>query len=124
MTRSSARRGRLRRLAAIAVVLSLVTATVASFAIATDTFGAGERWEGLLARVDRFLAGPVPQRATLPTVRVTLPPSIQSTGSSAASPDASGHVPTQAPTPRPKRIPVDIDIATAPAKVFKTELHK
>ena len=123
MTRSPTRRGRLRRLAAIAVVLALVTATVASVAIATDAFGAGERWDALLAKVDRFLAGPVPQRHTLSTVRVTPPPSIEPS-LSPATPDPSGHVPTQAPTAKPKRIPVDVDIATAPAKVFKTELHK
>ena len=123
MTQLPARRGRLRRLAAIAVVLSLITATLTSVAIATDAFGAGERWEALLAKVDRFLAGPVPQRHTLSTVRVTAPPSIEPTATPGpATPDASGHLPT--PTPRPKRVPVDVDIASAPARVFKTELHK
>ncbi len=123
MTRSPARRGRLRRLAAIAVVLSLVAATLTTLAIATDAFGAGERWDALLAKVDRFLAGPVPQRHTLSTVRVTPPPSIEP-ATAPATPDPSGHVPTAAPTVKPKRVAVDINIATSPDQVFKTELHK
>ncbi len=70
------------------LVLALVGATLGSLAIATDTLGAGQRWESVLARVDRFLAGPVPDRPTVGTVRVTEPP---------ASPTAAPTV-TPAPT--------------------------
>src|SRR5688500_5990043 len=64
-------RRRLRRFLAGVLILTVVGGTIGAFAVATDTLGAGERWESVLMRVDRFLAGPVPDRATLGTVRVT-----------------------------------------------------
>ena len=56
------------------VLLAVVGGTLGTFLVATDTFGAGERWQSVLNRVDRFLAGPVPDRPTVGTVRVTEPP--------------------------------------------------
>ena len=60
---SSANRHRRRRtwlrLVALAAFASLLLGTLL---VATDTFGAGDRFERLLARVDRFISGPPPDR--------------------------------------------------------------
>ena len=59
MTRSNRRaRRRLRRFVAGAVVLAVVGSTLTTVAIATDAFGAGEKWLHVVNRVERFLAGP------------------------------------------------------------------
>ena len=68
VTRSTHRApSRLRRFV-VGAVLRRRRRGVTTAAIATDTFGAGERWISLVGRVERFLAGPVPDRATLQTV--------------------------------------------------------
>ena len=95
-----------------------------TIAIATNTFGAGENWEAVLARVDRFLAGPVPDRETRGTVRVTEPPE---TASPTAVPSLEpGATPTSmpTPTPRPERVPVDVDIVSDHQAVFASQVHK
>jgi hypothetical protein len=138
MTRPDRARPRRQRLVLGAVVVSLVAATLGTAAIATDAFGAGDRWESLVGRVERFIAGPVPDRATRATVRVTDPPvdptdtpapttrpttapALGVTGS--ASPTAAPD-PTATPTPKPKRVPVDIDVVPEHGKVFASELRK
>ena len=68
------RRRRRRRTAAIALVLVIILAVVAAgTAVATDTLGAGNLWERAIAKVDRFLAGPVPDRPAPGTVLVADP---------------------------------------------------
>jgi hypothetical protein len=67
----SARRRRLVRLLLVGVTVAVVLGAVA---VAGNLFGAGDRFERLVARVERFLAGPPPDRETLPTVVVTPPP--------------------------------------------------
>lgn len=116
------------------LVLALVGATLGSLAIATDTLGAGQRWESVLARVDRFLAGPVPDRPTVGTVRVTEPPASPTTAPTAspdATPTAGASIdpgvtpsPTPTPTPEPVRTPVDIAIPGDPEAVFAHQVHK
>ncbi len=128
-------RHRARRIIAAALVLAVIGVTVGAAAVATDTLGAGQKWDSLLARVDRFLAGPVPDRAAPATVRVTDPPLAEVTpaptapapasrapGGSLAPTDAP--TATIAPTPTPIREPVDIDIAPDPDAVFAHEIHK
>ena len=117
---------RLRRLAVGAIGLAIIGGTLTSVAIATDTLGAGQRWESLVARVDQFLAGPVPDRPTVGTVRVTPPPSATPTPSATAVAGASGAVasPTPTPTPEPARTPIDVDIATDPEGVFASQVRK
>ncbi|MEA2612863.1 MAG: hypothetical protein QOI52_822, partial [Chloroflexota bacterium] len=56
---------RLRRYVVGVVLLAIVGGTLGVFLVATDTFGAGERWQSVLNRVDRLLAGPVPDRPTV-----------------------------------------------------------
>lgn len=115
------------------MLLAVIGGTFGMFLVATDTFGAGERWESVLSRVDRFLAGPVPDRPTLSTVRITDPPATPSpspTVTPAPATLAPGASPTSppspppTPSPPPKRVPVDFDIVTDPDKVFASQLHK
>jgi hypothetical protein len=130
VTRSRRRATRLRRFVTGLVALAVVGGTLTTFAIATDAFGAGEKWIHLVNRVERFLAGPVPDRATLPTVLVTEPPESESpvptplpqTPAPGATPSPTP-VPTPTPTPRPKRVAMDVDIVNHPDRVFVSEME-
>jgi hypothetical protein len=136
----------MRRYAAIVMVLAVIGAGVGVLAIATDTLGAGQKWESLLARVDRFVAGPVPDRPTVATVEVTDPgdegseppeedpvasagaaePTVIPTAapaSAAPTTDPAGSA-TPDPTPTVPREPVDVDIVARPKSVFASQLHK
>jgi hypothetical protein len=133
-------RRRLRRYVAIVVVLALLGGTLGVLAIATDTLGAGQRWDSLVARVDRFLAGPVPDRETVDTVEVTDPgdegtePEEEDPEAGSPGPSEPSAVPTpsRVPTPMPDptptplvpREPVDVDIVTKPKGVFASQVHK
>lgn len=133
MTHPPARptRHRLRRFVVGVVLLAVVGGALGTFLVATDTFGAGERWQSLLNRVDRFMRGPVPIRATVPTVLVTEPPAtpeptptpVPATLAPGATPSPTPR-PTPTPTPAPQRIAVDVDIVDHPNAVFASELHK
>jgi hypothetical protein len=136
----------MRRYAALVVGLAVLGASIGVLAIATDTLGAGQKWESLLARVDRFFAGPVPDRPTVATVEVTdpgdegsEPPEVDpeaSPGSAEPTPDPTaspvpatpspdaGASPTPIPTPEPPREPVDVDIVSRPKSVFASQVHK
>jgi hypothetical protein len=115
------------------VLLAMVGGTMGTFLVATDTFGAGERWQSVLGRVDRFFAGPVPDRPTLGTVRITEPPEtpsptpgitpVPATPAPGATPTPTP-VPTPSPTPRPKRVRMDVDIVDDHKAVFATQAHK
>ncbi|MBA2300005.1 MAG: hypothetical protein H0W22_04445 [Chloroflexi bacterium] len=126
-------RHRLRRFVVGAVLLAVIGGTLGTFLVATDTFGAGERWESVLSRVDRFLAGPVPDRPTLQTVRITEPPATPpptpqitpepATPAPGATPTPTPP-PTPTPTPPPKRVPVDFDLVKNHERVFASQAHK
>lgn len=120
-----------RRLAAMVVVIGVAGV----LAVSQDVAGAGEGFESLVARVDRFIAGPPPARPIQATVRITPRPSataetatpITTAVPATLAPGATpGPTPTPLPTPIPKppRKAVDFDIATDPEAVFKTELRK
>lgn len=133
MTRPASRARRLRRFVVGVVLLAIVGGTLGTFLVATDTFGAGERWQSVLSRIDRLLAGPVPDRPTLGTVRVTEPPEtpeptpeitpVPVTPAPGATPTPTP-APTPTPTPRPKRVAMDVDIVANPKAVFATQAHK
>jgi len=116
------------------LVLALVGGTLGAFAVATDTLGAGKAFDSVLRRVDRFLAGPVPDRPTLGTVLVTDPPATPSptptpepTPFVSLSPGATPTptpAPTPTPTPAPRRKAVDRDIVKNHDKVFASQVHK
>ena len=127
------RRLRLRRIVVGVLLLAIVGGTLGTFLVATDTFGAGERWQSVLNRVGRFMAGPVPDRPTLGTVRITEPPAtpsptpaitpVPATPAPGATPTPTP-VPTPTPTPRPKRVAVDFDMVSNHRKYFASEVHK
>jgi len=131
---SSANRHRRRhlwlRLFALAAVAAVLLGTLL---VATDTFGAGDRFDRLLARVDRFISGPPPDRPGVVTVRVTEAPSEAPTPSPSPSPTPIASLdpeatptptplPTASPTPKPRKVPVDVDIVANHKRVFAHEL--
>jgi hypothetical protein len=116
-----ARRRRLRRFVAGALVVAVVGASFMTLAIATDTFGAGEKWLAVMNRVERFLAGPVPDRPTKATVLVTEPP--ESTPTPVPVTPEPGATPTPTPTPGPKRVNMDVNIVDDPDAVFVSEVR-
>ena len=65
------RRRSVRRMASLALLAGVAAGI---FAISTDALGAGHLFERVVARVDRFIAGPVPDRPTDGTVLVTAAP--------------------------------------------------
>ena len=134
-----------RRTAAMAIGLVLVLGFVAaSTAIATDVLGAGHLWERAVAKVDRFLAGPVPDRPAPGTVLVTSPdeseepdldPDEVEPGASGdpgvvTTPPPTTAAPSGAPSapatptvkPAVPRRPVDVDIVKDHEVVFAHEL--
>jgi hypothetical protein len=120
---------------AMVVLLGLA---VGSSAVAVNAFGVGDRFDHLLARVDRYLAGPPPDRPAPSTVLVTDPEEEEGSESPeatttpipaatpsgpldpAATPEAT---PEPTPTPAPERKRVDIDIVAKPKTVFASELR-
>jgi hypothetical protein len=106
--------------------LGLIGATLGTAAVATDTLGAGVLYQKVLSKVERFLAGPPPDRPTLPTVAITPRPASPSPSPiPSLRPPASGEPPaTPAPTPTPiPRVKVDVDILTDHEAVFAHELR-
>ena len=123
---------RLRRFLVGAVGICVVGGVLTGAAVATDTFGAGHMWLRVINRVERFMAGPVPDRPTVATVKVTEPP--EETQSPTPVPTATPSLkpgdspaptpePTPKPTPKPKPKPVDVNIVRDPNKVFAHELR-
>ena len=134
LSRPPTRRRRRGRVLRVAAVVALAAVVLGSLMLATDTFGAGERFDRLIAKVDRFISGPPPDRPGVATVRVTPrptepPPTAaptpdpepSSSPDPAASPTPTAK-PTPTPTPAPKRVPVNVDIAKDPESVFAHEL--
>ena len=124
------RRGPSRRVAALAGVLVV---TLGGLAVATDALGAGRLFDRAVAKIDRIIAGPVPDRATAETVLVTPRPAASPTAASpaAATPSstaqagdavAASSTPDPTPEPTPARVPVDLDIAADPAGIFASEV--
>ncbi len=132
MTYATRRRpGRRRRIVVGVLLIAIIGATTGTLAVATNAFGAGEKWLAVINRVERFIAGPVPDRPTLGTVRVTEPPEPTASPTVAPTPtpaslppDATPSptpTPTPTPTPRPRPVPMDVNIVDDPEAVFATE---
>jgi hypothetical protein len=105
------------------LVLGLVGGVLGGAAIATDTLGARYLYGRLVAKVDRFLAGPVPDRSTEPDVLVTPEPAGPSPSPTPTPRPVRSGQPTLTPTPIP-RIPVDVTIVQNPNAVFAHEIVK
>jgi hypothetical protein len=122
------RRGWLRLSALIGVMLVIL----GGLAVATDVLGAGQLFDRAVAKIDRIMAGPVPDRATVDTVLVTprpatAQPSPTRAASSASAPGdptgTAGPSPEPTPEPTPARVPVDLDVAADPAGIFASEVR-
>jgi hypothetical protein len=116
--------GPARRLSPLPLLLiaGLVIAAVAAGAFNANVLGAGDKFERLVAKIERFIIGPPPDRPTVETVTVTARPSIVAPPSSAA-PLPSGVTP--GPTvPPPVRTAMDVSIVDDPKAVFAHEIRK
>jgi hypothetical protein len=98
------------------LIVGLVSASVAFGAVSTNTLGAGDKFERLVAKIERFIVGPPPD---LPdeTVTVTPRPTI-------ATPSPSALPPGATPTPPPVRTAMDVSIVDDPEAVFAHEIRK
>jgi hypothetical protein len=122
-------RGRSRKKTALIaiLVLGLIGGVLGGAAIATDTLGAGVLYQRFVAKVDRFLAGPPPDRPIEAEALITpAPPSPSPSPAPTLPPVASGQPqPTARPTPTPvPRVAVDVDIVKNHDAVFAHEIDK
>jgi hypothetical protein len=136
-----------RRTIAIVVVAVLGLAIVGgATAVETNALGAARLFDRAVAKIDRFLAGPVPDRAGPETVLVTspdesvvpdeldpdeggpgesLPPDVEPSAGPILTPilvPTPTATPGVTPSPAPQRRPVDFDILKNHAKYFAHEI--
>lgn len=120
---SSRRRSGLAWLGVVLVV-ALAGGVLGATAIYANAFGAGDKFERLVAKVERFLVGPPPaDRSAPPTVEVTPPPTPSPTPRPTLVSLEPGVTPAPTPTPIP-RVPVDVTIVDDPESVFAHEVRK
>ena len=116
---------RARWMALGVVVLAFVTAFVGVAAIRTNALGAGHLYDRAVAKLDRFLAGPVPDRSAPATVDVPqasvaakdldpdeIDPSAEPSASATALPSV-GSLPTPVSTPTATPVPTPARVAVA-----------
>jgi hypothetical protein len=98
------------------LIVGLVGASVAFGAVSTNALGAGDKFERLVAKIERFIVGPPPD---LPdeTVTVTPRPTIATLSPSPLPPGATA-------TPPPVRTAMDVSIVDDPDAVFAHEIRK
>jgi hypothetical protein len=99
------------------LIVGFLGAGVAFGAVSTNTLGAGDKFERLVAKIERFIVGPPPD---LPdeTVTVTPRPTI------ATTPSPSPLPPGATATPPPVRTAMDVSIVDDPEAVFAHEIRK
>ena len=124
MTRLSIGRLRLRwRMVALALAVAVL---LGGTAVWTNTLGAGDRFDRMLARIEAFI-DPPPDRPTLPTIVVTQQPSPTPTPLPVVvaqdDPSDIHELPrvTASPTPRP-RVPVDVTLVADHNAVFASQI--
>jgi hypothetical protein len=107
----------------VLLIVGIVGVALGFGAVATNAFGAGDKFERLIAKIDRLIIGtPPPDRVTRPTVDVTPQPSLATPSATRAS-LPPGATPTPALTPIP-RVAVDYVLPVEPTSVFAHELRK
>lgn len=103
-------------------VAALAVAALGLGAVGTNAFHAGDLFDRIVAKIDRFLVGPPPSdRPTRPTVAITPPPTIAPTPSPSLALGETPPPPTPTPTPL-VRTPVDVSIVDNPKAVFAHEI--
>jgi hypothetical protein len=121
--RDRPRRSRKKQALIGILMLSLIGAVLGVTAIQTNALGAGNLYDRLVAKIDRFLAGPPPpDRLTEPTVVITpRPVALEPSATPSLPPLASGK---PRPTPKPvPRVAVDVDIVKNHDAVFVSEIR-
>lgn len=109
---------------AVVLVVALAAGALGFTAIYANAFGAGDKFERLVAKVERFIIGPPPaDRTAPPTVEVTPPPTPSPTPRPTLVSLEPGVTPAPTPTPIP-RVPVDVTIVDDPEAVFAHEIRK
>jgi hypothetical protein len=98
------------------LIVGLVGASVAFGAVSTNTLGAGDKFERLVAKIERFIVGPPPD---LPDETVTVTPR-PTNATPSISPLPSGAT----PAPPPVRTAMDVSIVDDPEAVFAHEIRK
>jgi hypothetical protein len=108
---SPSRRTPLLPILLISVVL---WAALGGTVIWTDAFGVGERFDHLVDRV-RLALDPPPDREIMPTIEVDESDVGTDTGPAVSPADEA------APTPRPRRRPVDVKLRANPGRIFASQ---
>jgi hypothetical protein len=108
----------------LVLVAILALGTLGFGAVATNAFGAADKLDRLVAKIERFIVGPPPaDRATRPTVEVTPRPSPSPSNEPSSASVPPGATPSPTPTPVP-RVAVDYALPLDPHSVFAHELRK
>jgi hypothetical protein len=103
-------------------VLLVLGGALGAGMVNANAYGLGDKFDRLVAKVERFVMGPPPaDRATVPTVTITPPPPTLSP--TPAPSLALGASATPSPTPVP-RVPVDVTVVKDPEAVFAHEIRK
>jgi hypothetical protein len=104
----------------LVLIVGLVGASVAFGAVSTNTLGAGDKFDRLVMKIQRFIIGPPPN---LPdeTVEVTPRPTLASMPSPSRLPPGATPGPT---APPPVRTAMDVSIIKDPKAVFAHEVRK
>jgi len=103
-------------------VLLVLGGALGAGMVNANAYGLGDKFDHLVAKVERFFIGPPPaDRATVPTVTITPPPPTPSV--TPAPSLALGASATPSPTPVP-RVPVDVTVVKDPEAVFAHEIRK
>jgi hypothetical protein len=124
------------------LALAVAGTALGSVAVATNTAGAGDIWQRIVKnvengelfskiadKIDRFLAGPPPDRPTLETVDASDEPDDSPEPPPTPTPSlepGQSAPPTPVPTPKPTlppRVAVDVDIVQDHDAVFAHEIR-
>lgn len=116
------RRTSTRTVVLVGVLVYALLGTLVVGAVATNTFEAGYRFNGLVQRV-RLALDPPPDREILPVIEITASGKdrdVEPDRFAVPKPDR----PRAAKTPRPERKPVDVKLRADPGRVFASQATK
>jgi hypothetical protein len=109
-----------RPIGPIVGVVFLAGVLLVTGAVWTNTFGAGDRFDGLMTRV-RLIVAPPPDRPIQATVDVTDPPPTPTAAPDLTAAPGETLSPTPTPGPTPVRKAVDFKLRTNPKTMFASE---
>jgi hypothetical protein len=100
---------------------ALIFAAASVAAVNTNVLGVGDKFERLVAKVERFIVGPPPDRPSVETLTVTPRPTVAPTPRPTPLPSGVTPAPTEPP---PVRTAMDVSIIDDPEAVFAHEIRK